>query len=308
METTGESGHDAPRRQFLRGTALLAGGVAALLSGCTVERTGTPGGAVAGATSKLATVLQRKKVLVGTGTGNPPWHFSDQSGTVAGFDIEMGRLVARALFNDAQAVDFVQQSPDARIPNLLTNKVDVCFQFMTVNAKRAQQVAFTIPYYREGIGLLLSAGGHYGDFKALQAAGTQARVSILMNADAEQSVHEALPKAQVVSLDTQANVIQAMESGRVDAAAVDQSTVRWLQTQDPRRYRDAGFGWHAQTYGAAVRPDDQVWLNFLNTVLHEAMTGQDFPIYKAAFHRYFGVDLPAPTIGFPLEYAAARGA
>ena len=30
------------------------------------------------------------------------------------------------------------------------------------------------------------------------------------------------------------------------------------------------------SYAAAVKPGDQVWLNFVNTVLHEAMTGVDF--------------------------------
>ena len=30
---------------------------------------------------------------------------------------------------------------------------------MTVTGERAQQVAFTIPYYREGVGLMLKADG-----------------------------------------------------------------------------------------------------------------------------------------------------
>ena len=32
---------------------------------------------------------------------------------------------------------------------------------MTVTAARAQLVNFTIPYYREGVGLLLTKGGKY---------------------------------------------------------------------------------------------------------------------------------------------------
>ena len=32
---------------------------------------------------------------------------------------------------------------------------------MTVTAQRAQQVAFTIPYYREGVGLLLTKDGKH---------------------------------------------------------------------------------------------------------------------------------------------------
>jgi ABC-type amino acid transport substrate-binding protein len=65
--------------------------------------------------------------------------------------------VAKGLFNDPSKVEFVVQSSDARIPNLLTDKVDMSCQFITVTASRAQQVAFTLPYYREGVGLLLPA-------------------------------------------------------------------------------------------------------------------------------------------------------
>jgi hypothetical protein len=58
----------AGRRRFPGRAGLLATGVAALLTACTAERAGTPGGAAGGAAggSKLRTVRQRKKLLVGT--------------------------------------------------------------------------------------------------------------------------------------------------------------------------------------------------------------------------------------------------
>ena len=39
---------------------------------------------------------------------------------------------------------------------------------MTVTGERAQQVAFTIPYYREGVGLMMKADGDYADYEALK--------------------------------------------------------------------------------------------------------------------------------------------
>ncbi len=136
------------RRSFLVKGAVAAGGAALLLAGCGSS---TPSAGASTATGKLQAVISRKKLLVGTGTGNPPWHFQDDSGKLAGFDIEMGHIIATALFGDPNTVEYVQEASDARIPNLLTNKVDVIFQFMTATAPRAQQVEFTIPYYREGV-------------------------------------------------------------------------------------------------------------------------------------------------------------
>jgi polar amino acid transport system substrate-binding protein len=288
------------RRGFLVASAAAVGGAGLLLAGCG---TSTASGAAATASGKLQEVLNRKKVLVGTGTGNPPWHFQDDSGKLAGFDIEMGHIIAKALFGDPAAVEYVQEASDARIPNLLTSKADVIFQFMTVSALRAQQVEFTIPYYREGLALLVPASSKYADFAAIKAAGSAVTISVLANVDAETSIHEALPDAKVQQIDTQANVMQAADSGRVDGACVDQSTVRWLLVKQPGKYKDTGFGWHPQVYGGAIRPGDSIWLNFLNTALHIAMTGTDFLAYAAAFKTYFGQDLPTPTIGFPMEYA-----
>jgi polar amino acid transport system substrate-binding protein len=103
-------------------------------------------------TSKLYEVLKRGKVIVGTGSTNPPWHFEDAQGNLIGFDIEMASLIAKGLFDDPSKVEFVREASDARIPNLQTNQVDAVFQFMTVTAQRAQLVDFSIPYYREGVG------------------------------------------------------------------------------------------------------------------------------------------------------------
>ena len=39
----------------------------------------------------------------------------------------------------------------------------------------------------------------------------------------------------------------------------------WYMTQNPGRFKDAGYGWNPQTYACAVKRGDQDWLNFVNT-------------------------------------------
>ena len=99
---------------------------------------------------------------------------------------------------------------------------------MTVNAQRAQLAEFTVPYYREGVNTLLLKDSQYKGALDLAAQGDKVNVSVLQNVFAEQLVHDAMPKAKVLQLDTQANVMLALDSGRVQAAAVDDSTVRWM--------------------------------------------------------------------------------
>jgi polar amino acid transport system substrate-binding protein len=102
-------------------------------------------------------------------------------------------------------------------------------------------------------------------------------VAVLQNVYAEELVHQALPKAKVDQYDSVDLMYQAVNSGRADAAATDQSSVKYLMVQNPGRYRSPAYAWSPQTYACAVKRGDQDWLNFVNTALHEAMTGVEFP-------------------------------
>lgn len=250
--------------------------------------------------SLLRTVLNRGKLLVGTGSTNAPWHFEDASGKLTGMDIAMGKILAKGLFDDDTKVEFVQTDPAARIPNITTGKVDIVIQFMTISSQRAQLVNFSRPYYVEGVALLTLPDSKWKSKEQLTAAGSQVRVSVLQNVGADELVHQVLPQAQVMQLDTQANVIQALELHRVDAAAVDLSTVAWMVKQDPKRYADPGVHWQHQLYGAALRQGDLDWLQFVDTVFNVAMFGNDTAEYDAAFEEFFGSKPPARHPGFPM--------
>lgn len=255
----------------------------------------------AAAADKLQDVLARGKLLVGTGTGNPPWHFRDEAGNMAGFDVDVAKIVAKGLFGDENKIEFVNQASDARIPNIVTDKVDITCQFMTVTAERAQQVNFTIPYYREGVGLMLVAGGKYKSRDDMKAAGNAVTISVLQNVYAEDMVHYALPEAKVDQYESVDLAYQALNSGRADAVATDMSSLQWFMKQNPGKYADGGYGWNPQTYSCAVKRGDQDWLNFVNIALREALTGVEFAAYSKSFEQWFGVKPPEPQVGFPAE-------
>lgn len=254
------------------------------------------------AQTKLDKVLNRGYLIVGTGSTNPPWHFKNKKGELVGFDIAISRIIAAGLFNDPSKVRFVVQSSAARIPNLLTNKVDITCQFMTVTPQRAQLVAFTIPYYREGVGLMMLKSSKYDNYQELKAAGGEVTVAVLQNVYATEMVHEVLPKAQVAQYKSQNLVYQALNAKRADAVATDISSMRWFMSKNPGRYIASGKTWNAQSYSCAVSQGQPVWLHYINTVLREAMTGITFPKYAKAFERYFGRRPPEPEVGFPTEY------
>ncbi len=294
-------------RRTLISRGALIGGAAAAVSLPSLHAMAQD----ASSDSLLGKILDRGKIVVGTGSTNPPWHFEDEDGQLVGFDISLAMLLAGGIFGLDQAqilageeprnyIDFVVHEADARIPDLLSDKVDINFQFMTVTAARAQQVAFTVPYYREGVTLLLPADSEYTSLAEMQDQ--DLTIAILANVTAEDMIHRGVPDATVEQFDSVAASVEALDSGRVDATGIDMSTGRWLVAQDPETYKTIPEGWDAQSYAASLKPGDQVFLNFVNTALMQGMVGLDFPIYQTAFKTYFGEDLPNPPIGFPVEF------
>jgi polar amino acid transport system substrate-binding protein len=276
------------------------GGIAAAAAAAATALGAQQAAAQAAPESLLRTVLNRGKLIVGTGSTNPPWHFEDDKGQLTGMDIAMARILSKGLFDDVSKVEFVKQDPAARIPNITTGKVDVVIQFMTVSPARAQLVAFSRPYYVEGAALMTSPKGKWQKYADLKAAGKQVRASVLQNVDADILTHNALPEAQVLQLDSQANVMQAVEAGRADVAVVDASTVKWLVKKNPDKYTDPGYAYEAQLYSAAVRQGDPDWLNWINTCFNVAMHGHQPEIYTAAFLEFFGEKPPEQKPGFPV--------
>ncbi len=199
---------DRSQRTFTNRRHLLRGGAA--LSGAAVVAAGlSPHTALAqeAGQSRLQQVLDRGKLVVGTGATNPPWHYEDADGQLVGFDIDMAKLLARGLFELtdeqlanreewSQRLEFVVEAPDARIPNLLADKIDIVCQFMTVNPLRAQQVEFTIPYYREAVTLLLPADSPYTGTADITGQG--ATISALENPDTVVMVQTGVPDAEVI--------------------------------------------------------------------------------------------------------------
>lgn len=299
--TTTEDETNTSRRNLFvgaLGAAAVAGAAGAMLGPKAAEAK------IDSSKSKLHEVLSRGVLRVGTGSTNPPWHFEDDSGKLVGMDIDMARLIAKSLFDDPSKIEFVVQGSDARIPSLVTDKVDVICQWMTVTAGRAQQVEFTIPYYREGVGVLVMAdNAKFKKFDDLLKAGNGITVGAMQNVFIEDWIHKGLPQAKVDQFESPDATLQALNAGRIDAYLGDQSAIRWLMNQFPGRYVDSGYGWMPNSYASAVRPGDPVWLNWVNTVYKEALMGVDFDLMKESYKKWFGIDLPTPKVGFPGEFA-----
>ena len=278
------------------GLATLGASAASLLSPARAY-------AQAAGDSLLRTVLDRGKLIVGTGSTNAPWHFEDDKGKLTGMDIAMARILAKGLFDDETKVEFVDAGPGRAHPELITTgKVDITIQFMTISPARASSSHFTRPYYIEGVALLTSpaAQARSGD-AALQAGGARRpRSPILQNVDADELVQQVLPQAQVHAArhpgerDPGAGVrARRRRGGRpLDRALAGQAAARQV------RRRRQQLVLHALRRGDAAGRPGLAGLR-QHVPSHVAMFGHQNEIFDPALEEFFGLKPPEREPGFP---------
>src|SRR5437660_5639700 len=300
------------KRSFLAGSAVAIG---SLLSACSLlkpesaapatqpaapdaaQAPAITAGAQAG--GKLAQVLGRGKLIVGTDSATPPFCFKDEAGNWTGFDIDFAKELATGLFDKPDAIEFVDEKPSSRIPNLQADKVDFVIQAMTITMQRAQLVNFTTPYYRDAINLVLPKKSQFDNYTQLK--GATAKIAILQNRDAEDTVHGYMPDTQVLQFETQAAAVLAVESGRADGALVEHPMAMYMAAQNAEKFKAGTQAFGPNNFGLAIRAGDWQWLYWLNTSINDLITGQRYPEFATMYKKWFGEEPPPPRPGSPLS-------
>src|SRR3954452_8957819 len=108
-------------------TALLA------FSSCA-PATGSPSGgaAQAPAGTALRKVQDRGKIVIGVKYDVPTFgYLNPRNNTLEGFDVDLGKAIAREILGSDSAVEFKQAVSADRIPFLNTGQVDLVLSTMT---------------------------------------------------------------------------------------------------------------------------------------------------------------------------------
>jgi general L-amino acid transport system substrate-binding protein len=172
----------------------------------------------------LEAVRARGKVVCGVHTSLAGFGYLDASGKNVGFDVDLCRAVAAAVFNDPEAVEFVPITAAERGPVLQTAEVDMVSRNMTWTSTRDIQWGnFTTVMFYDGQGMMVRKDSGFTTLEDLDGA----TVCVTTGTTTEQNLADAfrergLEFTPVTYEDTSA-VYGAYEDGRCDAATSDKS-------------------------------------------------------------------------------------
>jgi ABC-type amino acid transport substrate-binding protein/Ca2+-binding RTX toxin-like protein len=169
----------------------------------------------------LQKILERGNVRVGI-TGDKP-ELDETVDGVRGFDIDLSRALAAALFGDPDKVEFVTQSFTEGFPNVANGEVDVSAMGVTHNLVRdaAMGVDYSPIYMYTGQGILVRKDSGITSLPMLNGS----RIGMLKGSTARQNMEDNLAKVggNFVPVEFLSNdqIFTAYENGDIDAVISD---------------------------------------------------------------------------------------
>lgn len=102
-------------------------------------------------------IRSRGFLRVGVRYDLEPFGYVTDQGGIAGFDVDLGRELARRWLGDAQAVQFRQVRSDTAIEHLQAGDVDLVIAALAHTKGREAGADFSLPYFIDGQALLVRA-------------------------------------------------------------------------------------------------------------------------------------------------------
>lgn len=159
----------------------------------------------------LENIKKAGVVRIGVMGEQAPWGSIDASGKNIGYDVDVGRLIGEEL---GVKVEFVPNAVAARIPNLVTGKVDLQMAVMGMYPDRAKVVQFSKPYAGLKIILLSSKKNKIETIEDAR----NLRIGVPRGAAQDKAITTLLGDVpNIRRFDDDSSTMQALVSGQVDA-------------------------------------------------------------------------------------------
>ncbi|MFE9694733.1 glutamate ABC transporter substrate-binding protein [Micromonospora sp. NPDC005806] len=220
-----------------------------------------PGQMPAGST--MARILQRGRLIVGVDQNSYRFGFRDPlTGELTGFDVDVAREVARAIFGDPSKIQFRATNSASRIPSLQDGTVDIVVQTMTMNCERWQKVNFSTEYFTAGQRILVRRGS---PVRSIADLGGQ-KVCSAIGSTSIRNVAAAPAKPVPVGVPDWTDCLVMLQQNQVAAVSTDDSILAGLAAQDPNTVV-VGPRFSDEPYGIGINRDATDLVRFVNGVL-----------------------------------------
>lgn len=235
------------------------------------------------------------------------------SGEFEGFDIDMVRAVARALFPQTPAEEIDDRityrviTAADRIPALESGSVDLVVRNFSITCDRWEQIAFSATYYESGQQIMARADlvdpppdSDLAPVRSVEDLGGL-RVCAPDGTTSLTNITDVAPDdTEIVTAANHTDCLVKFQNGEIDAITGDDTVLAGLSAQDPYAVVPAGQqSFSREPYGIGVSADNPDLVRFVNAVLEQSRADGT---WQESYNRWLRPELgeasqPQPVYG-----------
>jgi polar amino acid transport system substrate-binding protein len=171
----------------------------------------------------------------GTAAATEPMSFVDARRKVVGFDVEFAARVAQKLGKQLEISDM---EFGALLPALIAGKVDMIGAGLSITEERAKRILFSESYYPSGIAVVVRPGGKpapsRSNAKMREANDIRDKtIGVLLGSVHDTYASRTYPQAKILQYQNVADLLIALNSGKIDVSFYDQASVPEILKANP---------------------------------------------------------------------------
>ena len=233
----------------------------------------------------LQDVQRRGELICGVSTGIPGFSNPDESGTWAGFDVDLCRAVAAAVLGDAAKIKLIPLTAKERLTALQSGEVDLLASNATWTLTRdtALGLHFAGINYYDGQGFMTTR--KLGVKSALDLGGST--ICVQSGTTSELNLADYFKENRMVykplAFDTSDQTVRAYRAGRCDVLTSDKSQLYALRIklEKPEEAVVLPEMISKEPLGPVVRQGDDGWFNIVKWTLFAMINAEEVGVTTA---------------------------
>jgi glutamate transport system substrate-binding protein len=244
----------------------------------------------------MAALQAKGKIVVGTKFDQPGLGQKNPlTGKVEGFDPEIAKIVAAAIFGGTPAdagskIEFIETTSPNRELFIENGTVDIVVATYTINDARKQRIDFAGPYYVAHQDIMVKA-----EDDSIKSVADLAgkRVCSVRNSTPAKRIRDMVPDADLQEFDTYTLCKEELLNGRTDAVTTDDAILLGFASENPTALKVVGNQFSTEPYGIGLKRGDDEFRKFVNDTLDQSYANGQ---WTAAFDSTLGKSgVKAPT-------------
>jgi cystine transport system substrate-binding protein len=236
----------------------------------------------ASAADLLATVKARGTLKVALEGTYPPFNYKEKNGELAGYDVDVAKLLGARL---GLKVTFVSSEWASILAGLAANKYDVIISQVGINPKREQAFDFSAPYIYS-MPQLIVRNNDSAAYKALADLKGK-KLGVGQGSVYEQQA-KAVPGIEIRSYAAAPDTMSDLAAGRIDAALNDSLMSAYLLKISKLPIKAGAQVGAVERMGIPFKKGNPAFKQALNKALADATADGSL---KAISLKWFGTDV-----------------